>query len=74
VAYAVNGALLVGGIVISAIPDKPDCFCIVTNREIGAVPLFIGLGGLLLNLVLASGDKPPPPAKPGPATIPPAQP
>ncbi|HET9992237.1 MAG TPA: hypothetical protein VFQ65_27085 [Kofleriaceae bacterium] len=60
IAYAVNGALVAGGIVVASIPDPHDCFCIVTNAQVGAVPALIGLGGLLLNLVLSDHSMDPP--------------
>lgn len=65
VAYGVNGAMIVGGIAIAATPDPANCFCIIDNADAGAVPIVLGLagliGGLVVNSLLDSHDEVPPP-------------
>ena len=72
VAMAIDGAFVVGGIAIAATPDPEGCLCLVTSAEVGAVPLIVGLAGLLINVLMTPDEpaaKPVPPLEGSPDSV-----
>ncbi|MDB4954089.1 MAG: hypothetical protein JWO36_1658 [Myxococcales bacterium] len=54
VAYAVNGALVVGGVAFAATPADTHCLVCIPYSTIAIVPIALGLAGLVLNAAIKS--------------------